>query len=74
MAVKGKVAKKKEAAKYPEYQIALSPAGTQMSEISGATIDTWPQYGDSVGATTATDETDMVPPDKVEAMIQNDIA
>ena len=55
-----------------------------MSEISGATIDTWPQDGDrvgtntstddSIGATTATDETDTVTLDKVEAIIQNDIA
>ena len=74
MAVKGKVAKKKGVTKYPASQIALSPAVTQMSEISGATIDTWPQDGDSVGATTATDDTDTVPLDKVEEMIQNDIA
>ena len=56
MAVKGRVAKKKGVTKYPASQIALSPAGTQMSETSGATIDTWPQDGDSVGVTTATDD------------------
>ena len=79
MAVKGKVAKKKGVAKYPESQIELSPIGTKISrltmdEISGATIDTWPQDGNSIGASTASAETDMVPLDKVEAMIQNDIA
>ena len=36
MEVKGKVAKKKGVAKYPASQIALSPAGTQ---ISGLTMD-----------------------------------
>ena len=71
MAVKGKVSKKKGVAKYPASQITLSPAGTQMSEISGATIDTWPQDGDSVGASTATAKTDTVTLDKVEAMIHN---
>ena len=45
-----------------------------MSEISGATIDTWSQDGDSVGTATATDKADTVPLEKVEAMIQNDIA
>ena len=74
MAVKGKVAKKKGVAKYPASQIALLLKGTQISEISGATIDTWPQDGDSVGATTSTNETDTVPLDKVKAMIHNDIA
>ena len=78
-AVKGKVDKKKGVKKYPESQIALSPAGTKMSgltmdEISGATIDTRPQDGDSVGASTATAETDTVPLEKVETMIHNDIA
>ena len=77
--VKGKVSKKKGVEKYPASQISLSPAGTKMfgltmDEISGATIDKWPQYGDSVGASTATAETDTVPLDKVEAMIQNNIA
>ena len=74
MAVKGKVAKKKGVAKYPASQIALSPAGTQMSEISGVTIDTWPQDSDSIGVSTATAEMATVPLDKVEAMIQNDIS
>ena len=84
MAVKVSVAKKKGVTKYPASQIALSPAGTQISEISGATIDTWPQDGnsigmatatdDSIGANTATNETDTVLLDKVEAMIQNNIA
>ena len=84
MAVKGRLSKKKGVTKYPASQIALSPAGTQISEIYGAAIDTWPQDGNSVGATTstdnsigattATDETDTVPLEKVEAMIQNGIA
>ena len=74
MAVKGEVVKKKGVSKYPASQITLSPAATKMYEISGATIDTWPQDGNSVGATTATDKTDTVPLDKVKAMIQNDIA
>ena len=84
MAVKGRVSKKKGVTKYPASQIALLPTGTQMSEISVATIYAWPQDGnsvgattatdDSIGATTATDEKDMVPLDKVETMIQNNIA
>ena len=49
-------------------------SGLTMDEISGATIDTRPQYGDSVGASTATAKTDTVPLEKVETMIQNDIA
>ena len=69
MAVEVRVAKTNEVTKYLASQIALSPAGTQMSEISGAKIDTCPQDGDSIGATTATNETDTVPWDKVEEMI-----
>ena len=61
MEVKGKVAKKKGVAKYPASQIALLPTSTQMSKIFGATIDTWPQDGDSVGATTATNEMEWLP-------------
>ena len=76
---KGKVDKEKGVAKYPASQIALSPAGTEMSgltmdEISRATFETRSQDGDIVGASMATAKTDTVPLDKVEAMIHNDIA